>query len=120
LLDVFAEELPPSLRYEKQKSLDWFRDGWIDGKSIPKLETKSVKFSKQGSHVLLTGSIVQKDAPQDLVTSVPVYAVTGTKEPVLLGRVFATGDETSFRLSAPAGTRRIVLDPFDTVLTNSK
>jgi hypothetical protein len=121
LLNVFAEELPPSLRYQKKKSLDWFLEGWVNGNSIPRLETKGVKFSsKQGGSVTVSGSIVQKDAPQDLVTSVPVYAVAGGKEPALLGRVFADGEETSFRLSAPAGTRKIVLDPFGTVLTNSK
>lgn len=121
LLEVFAEELPLSLRYQKKKSLDWFLEGWVNGNSIPKLETKGVKFSsKQSGRVLITGSILQKDAPQDLVTSVPVYAVAGGKEPVLLGRVFADGDETSFHLSAPAGTRKIVLDPFETVLRSPK
>ena len=121
LLDVFAEELPPSLRYEKKKSLDWFLEGWVNGNSIPRLETKGVKFSpKQGGSVTVTGSILQKDARQDLVTSVPVYGLAGSKEPVLLGRVFADGDETTFHLSAPAGTRKIVLDPFGTVLTSAK
>ena len=48
LLDVFAEELPPSLRYEGKKSLDWFLDGWIDGTSLPTLEVKGVKFSAKG------------------------------------------------------------------------
>jgi hypothetical protein len=34
--------------------------------------------------------------------------------------VFADGEETAFRLSAPAGTRKIVLDPFETVLSAPK
>jgi hypothetical protein len=45
--------------------------------------------------------------------------VTG-KQPVLLGRVFADGEETSFHLPAPAGTHKIVLDPNETVLTSPK
>jgi len=36
---------------------------------------------------------------------------------VLLGQVFADGPETSFRLTAPAGTRKVVLDPYQTLLT---
>jgi hypothetical protein len=40
--------------------------------------------------------------------------------PVLLGRVFADGPETSFHFSAPLGTHRLLLDPNDTVLTSSK
>jgi hypothetical protein len=120
LLDVFAEELPASLRYEGRKSLDWFWEGWVNGTSLPKLDLKGVKFLSKGNGVSVTGTILQKDAPQDLVTSVPVYAVAGGKAPVLLGRVFADTEETSFRLSAPAGARKIVLDPFDTIMTSPK
>jgi hypothetical protein len=39
---------------------------------------------------------------------------------VLIGRVFADGAVSSFRLSAPAGTHKLVLDPNRTVLTDSK
>jgi aminopeptidase N len=117
LLDVFAEDLPPALRYEGKKSLDWFLNGWINGTALPKLELKSVKFTPKGAGSVVSGTILQKDAPEELVTSVPVYAVTAGKTQVLLGRVFADGEETSFRLSAPAGTRKIVLDPYDTILT---
>ncbi len=48
LLDVFAEELPRSLRYEGKPSLDWFLEGWINGTSLPKLELKAVKFTPKG------------------------------------------------------------------------
>lgn len=120
LMDVFAEELPPSLRYEQKKSLDWFLEGWVNGISLPKFELKGVKFSAKGSGVTVTGTILQKQAPEDLVTSLPVYAIAAGKQYVLLGRVFADGDETAFRLSAPAGTRKIVLDPFETVLSAPK
>ena len=120
LLDVFAEDLPPALRYEGKKSLDWFLDGWINGTALPKLELKGVRFTPKGNSSVVSGTVLQKDAPQDLVTSVPVYAVMGPKQMVLLGRVFADGDESTFRLTAPAGAHKIVLDPFGTVLTAPK
>lgn len=120
LMDVFAEELPPSLRYEGKKSLDWFLEGWVNGIALPRLELKGMKYVAKGNRVTVSGSIVQREAPRDLVTSVPVYAVAGGKRLVLLGRVFADGEETGFRLSAPAGTRKVVLDPFDTVLSAPK
>jgi len=66
--------------------------------------------------VVVAGTISQDDAPKDLVTPVPVYALLPGRS-VLLGQVFADGPETSFHLSAPAGTRRIVLDPNQTLLT---
>jgi hypothetical protein len=120
LLDVFAEELPPSLRYEDKKSLDWFLDGWVNGISIPKLELKAVKFTPHDKGSLVSGTILQKDAPQDLVTSVPLYGVIGVKQTVYLGRIFADGNETSFRLPAPAGVHKILVDPEQTVLTSPK
>ena len=67
----------------------------------------------------MTGSIDQNEAPKDLVTPVPIYAVLSGKM-MLLGRVFADGPDTSFRLSAPLGTRKIVLDPYQTLLTRPR
>ena len=120
LLNVLAEELPPSLRYEGKPSLDWFLDDWMDGTSLPRLELKSVKMTPKGAGMAVSGIIVQADAPENLVTSVPVYAAAAGRQLVLLGRVFADGEETSFHFAAPAGTHRVVLDPYETVLTAPK
>jgi hypothetical protein len=120
LLDVFAENLSPALRFEGKSSLKWFLDGWINGTSLPKLELRAVKFTPKGTGSVVTGTIVQRDAPQDLVTSVPVYAVIAGKKLVLLGRVFADGEESSFHLPAPAGVHKIVLDPNETILTSPR
>jgi len=119
LMDAFAEDLPPALRYEGRRSLDWFLNGWVNGTSLPRLELKVVKFTPKGAGSVVSGTIVQKDAPPDLVTSVPVYALIAGKQ-VLLGRVFADGEESSFHISAPAGAHKIVLDPNETILTSPK
>lgn len=120
LLDVFAEDLPPALRYEGKSSLDWFMDGWINGTSLPKLQLKNVRFTARGNATIVSGTILQKEAPAHLVTSVPLYAAESGRTSVLLGRVFADGQESTFRISAPAGTRKILLDPQQTVLTSLK
>ncbi|MFZ0198375.1 MAG: M1 family aminopeptidase [Candidatus Sulfotelmatobacter sp.] len=117
LLDVFAEDLPPSLQYEGKASLDWFFDGWVNGTSVPKLDLQSIKFTVTRSGVSVTGIIRQEAAEENLVTSVPIYAVVSGKAPVLLGRVFADGAETRFHLSAPVGTHKLLLDPNGTILT---
>ena len=75
-----------------------------------------MKYAAKTGGSAVTGTIVQKDAPKELVTVVPVYAVLAGKN-VFLGQVFADGPETSFRLPAPAGTRKVVLDPYQTILT---
>jgi hypothetical protein len=113
---AFEEVLPVSLRFEGRKSLDWFFDGWVNGTVIPALEVSGVKFSKQGTEEFVSGIIRQKYAPNDLVTSVPVYAQAGERFEYL-GRVFAVGEETRFRLQVRGVGRKIALDPFHTVLT---
>ena len=120
LLDVFAEDLPPSLRYEGKASLDWFLEGWVNGTSLPRLELQGVKFAAKANTTLVTGAIRQTDAPEDMVTFVPVYAVVPGQAPLLIGRVFADGAETSFHLSAPVGTHKLLLDPNGTILTAPK
>jgi hypothetical protein len=119
LLEVFAEDLPPSLRYEGRKSLDWFYEGWVKGTAVPRFELQSAKYVDRGGATLVSGMILQKAAPKDLVTSVPVYAFVGRRQ-VFLGRVFAEGPETPFRLNAPPGARRVVLDSDQTLLARSK
>jgi hypothetical protein len=117
---VFEEELPRPLWYEKRHSLDWFVDGWINGTAIPTLEARDVRIMPKEQAAVASGVIVQKDAPDDLVTAVPVYAQTAAKSLVYLGEVLADGTETTFRLPAPKDTRRIVLDPHRTILTSLK
>jgi hypothetical protein len=119
LVHVFEEELPPSLWYEDRKSLDWFYQGWVNGTAIPRFDLQGVRYVDKAGSTTVTGTILQKSAPKDLVTSVPVYAMLAGKS-MLLGRVFADGGETPFRLTAPAGTRKVVLDPNGTVLSRPK
>ena len=116
LLRVFEEELPPSLWYEGKKSLDWFYQGWINGTAIPKLELQAVKYIDKAGSTAISGTILQKNVTNELVTSVPVYAVVAGKT-LFIGRVFAEGPESQFRLTAPSGTRKIILDPNQTLLT---
>jgi hypothetical protein len=120
LLEVFAEDLPPSLRYEGKASLDWFLESWVNGTSLPRLELQTVKFAVKANVTVVTGVIRQKEAPEDLVTSVPVYAVVSGNAPVLVGRVFADGAETPFHLSVPVGTHKLLLDPNGTILTSPR
>ena len=116
-MQVF-EELPRSLWYEGHKSLDWFYEGWINGTAVPHYQLKNVKYTDKSEGTTVTGVILQKDAPEDLVTPVPLYAGHGSKL-VFLGRVFADGNETTFHLTAPAGTRKIVIDPGQTLLARN-
>src|SRR5262249_39210424 len=113
LFSVFEEDLPRSLWYEGRKSLDWFVQGWVEGVAIPHIRAQNVRFVKKATSTEVVGVIAQKDAAQDLVSAVPVYAVTEGK-PLLLGTVLADGPETSFHFPVPAGTKKVVLDAYQT------
>lgn len=115
---AFEKNLPAELRYEGRNSLDWFFDGWVNGSAVPGFALKAVRSSARNAGVTFAGTIIETDAPQDLVTSLPVYAESQDPEkpPIYLGRVFADETETSFTITAPSGTRKLLLDPYRTVL----
>ncbi len=119
LFEVFEEELPPSLWYEGRKSLDWFYQGWVKGTAIPSFELHDVRYVNKANSTTVTGTLLQKSVSGTLVTAVPVYASVSGKN-VLLGQVFADGAETQFHLTAPAGSHKIVLDPYQTLLTRPR
>ncbi len=116
VLQVFAEELPPSARYEQKKQLSWFYEGWINGTAIPHLQLQNPRFVESGRTLIATGTIVQSEAPKDLFTSVPLFALLPGNKRVLVARVFADGPEAGFRVTVPLGTKKLLLDPDDTVL----
>ena len=115
-LAAFEKVLPPTGSFEDRKSLDWFFDGWINGSAIPAIQLEDVRLAVAGGRTVASGFVVQKDAPELLVTSVPIYAVVGEGTPAFVGRVFADGERTEFKLAVPAGTRKLLLDPYSTVL----
>lgn len=122
LMRVFESELPPSLWYEGHKSLDWFSESWINGTAIPTFELKDLKFTdtdKGKGATQVSGTIAQERATDTLVTAVPIYASVGGKN-IFLKRIFAEGQETQFRISAPVGARKLVIDPEQTLLSRGK
>jgi hypothetical protein len=119
LLEVFEEELPSSLRYEDHKSLDWFYETWVEGTGIPHFALQNLKYSARPSSTLISGTIVQKGAPDGLITAVPVWGSIAGRE-ILLGTVFVDAPETPFHLAAPLGAKKVTLDANQTLLTSPK
>jgi hypothetical protein len=119
LEQAFEKVIPESLSYENKKSLDWFFSNWVNGTAIPKIEADQVRITrKTNGDAVVTGKLIQSEIPEDFVTSVPVYGgfAAPNQQPVLLGRVFADGKETDFRLPAPAGVTHVLVDPYQTIL----
>jgi len=119
LQGAFEKVMPDNLSYENKKSLDWFFSNWVNGTAIPKLEATEVHITRKvNGGAVVTGTLLQNETPKDFVTSVPIYGAFAApnQEPVFLGRVFADGDESSFRLEAPANVTHVLVDPYQTVL----
>jgi hypothetical protein len=117
LQHAFEQVLPASLKYEGSKSLDWFFDGWVNGASIPALALEDVRVLPASSgRVKVSATIRQTHADKDLVTAVPIFGVGDDGKQRFLEFVFADEAATTFTLSAPAGTKQIVMDPENTLL----
>jgi Peptidase family M1 domain len=108
---AFEQVLPASLSYEGKKSLDWFFDGWVNDVAIPQFSLDGVHVVAAGDKAQVSGTIRESHAAKDLVTAVPIYAVDDKGEPHFLAFVFADEAETTFNLTAPAGTKQLLLDP---------
>jgi len=120
MMQVFEEELPRPLWYENHRSLNWFVESWIDGTAIPRIEMRNLHLPDRSSAGKVSGTILQKNAPDNLITAVPVYGETTSNTKIFLGEILADGPETPFHLPAPAGIRKILLDPNQTILTAPK
>ena len=118
LVSAFEAELPRSLWYENRKSLDWFLDSWVNGSAVPRFELRNLKFTDKASSTLVSGTIMQDDAPDELVTAVPLYASFGGKD-IFIGRIFAEGHDTTFHLTAPLHAHKILIDPEQTLLSRN-
>ena len=120
LIHAFEQDLPKPLWYEDNKSLDWFYQSWVNGTAIPRIELDDLRLQdKTAKTVVVTGKIKQEEAPDNLVTLVPIYAVAAGKN-VLIGQVFVDDQSVNFQLTAPAGTRKVLLDPYHTLLRREK
>ncbi len=115
---AFEKYIPADLQYENKRSLDWFFDGWVNGSAVPNFALKSVKSVARKGKVAFNGTIVESDAPEQLISSLPIYGESRDPDaaPVYLGRVFVDEAETSFTIVAPVGTRKLLLDPYYSVL----
>ncbi|HKV93545.1 MAG TPA: M1 family aminopeptidase [Candidatus Angelobacter sp.] len=114
---AFEKIMPAKLSYDGKKSLDWFFDSWINGDSIPQFSLQNIRLaSLPGGKLKVRGVIAEEHAAKDMVTAVPLYAVDASGKAGFLDFVFADDVKTSFTLTAPAGTKQILLDPEETLL----
>src|SRR6476620_1540270 len=113
---AFEQVMPHSLGYEGHRSLDWFFDSWVNGNSIPQFSLEGVHMTPAAHKLKVTGTILQDHAAKDMVTAVPLYAVDAEGKSRFLAFVFADDAMTEFTVTAAASTKKILLDPEETLL----
>jgi hypothetical protein len=118
LQQALEEVLPRSLYFENHKSLDWFFEGWVNGTALPTYQLQDVKIMPRAGKFAASATLLQKNAPDSLITPVPIYAAMPDGSMRFLARVFADGPETTVKLMVPAGTKKLVIDPEQTLLTH--
>jgi hypothetical protein len=95
----------------------------VEGTAMPSLSLKNVKIamsaatSKAPARHSATALLVQENAPEQLVSNVPIYAVNSVGDLTYVGRFFADGPETEITATVPADAKRLLVDPYHTVLT---
>ena len=113
---AFEDVLPDSLEYEGRKSLEWFFDTWVNDAAIPLFTLQDVRMVASNGKLKVTGVIEESHATKDLVTAIPLYAVNADGKSGFLTLIFADEPKTQFTLTAPMGTKQLLLDPEGTIL----
>ncbi len=111
--------MTPAMDLEGGRSMEWFFEEWVRGTGIPHY---SVQFSTHHSEKgeVVRGKLFQTGVPHYFITSVPIYANTGSGRTVFLGDVVAAGPETSFHFVTRVTPRKLVIDPHLTLLCTTE
>jgi aminopeptidase N len=107
--------MTPRMDLEGGRSMAWFFEEYVRGTGIPhyKVEFTSRRTEK-GFQV--RGKLYQSGVPRSFIAPVPLHASSGAGRGVLLGTVVTSGDETSFSFTAKTEPRKLLIDPYSTLL----
>jgi hypothetical protein len=106
--------MTPAMDLEGGHSMEWFFEQWVRGTGIPRYRVEfSVARTEKGFTV--KGKLFQDGVPDSFIAPVPIYASLRGR-PVRLGVVLAEGSQTSFRFTAEAAPRKLLIDPQMTLL----
>lgn len=103
--------MTPAMAIETQHSMEWFFADWVRGTGIPHYRVEfSAKRSEKG--FVIKGKLRQSGVASSFVAPVPIYASNGG----YLGRVIASGNETSFHFLSAREPGKLLIDPQMTLL----
>lgn len=102
---------------EGGRSMDWFFDQWVRGTGIPRYSVEfTVRPGGAPDRFVVRGKLKQEGVPGSFIAPVPIYAPRTGAKPVLLGTVITSGPETSFQFTTRTRPRKLLIDPYLTLL----
>ncbi|MFZ0820753.1 MAG: M1 family aminopeptidase [Candidatus Acidiferrales bacterium] len=115
LQGALEKTMLPAMNLEGDHSMEWFFDEWVRATGIPHYKVEFT-VQKSGEEYVVKGSLNQSDVPSTFLESVPLYTQNALGKPELLGHVTTSGEKTSFRFVTRFAPKRILVDPFKTLL----
>jgi hypothetical protein len=108
---------PIAQKYQ-MRNLNWLFRQSVYQSSLPSYEMQYKIQPDADGKVLVTGTIVQKNAPEDWVMVLPVKFGFGGKQEAM-GTVIVQGPSTPFQIRLPAQPKKVELDPDRWILAES-
>jgi Peptidase family M1 domain len=103
--------MTPAMDLDGNHSMEWYIEDWVRGTGVPhyRLEYKTQRTEKGFA---VKGKLLQTRVPRGFVAPVPLYSAGGA----FLGRVIASGEETSFHFNTATDPGKLQIDPHMTLL----
>jgi Peptidase family M1 domain len=115
LKSVAEKHMTKSMDPRGDGKLDWFFDEWVRGTGIPTYSINSrIQPSPKGGFIV-EGRVTQSGVPDDFMMPVPVYG-----DDQLMGRVLVSQEDGSFHFETKIRPERILLDPYQTILSTPR
>ena len=108
--------LPKSLWFENRKSLDWFFDGWVNGTAFPRFEIKDARFAARTGKPMVSATLLQTRCARRSRHQRSTVR-SGRGQQGLSGPGICRGTRDALHSACAANVKRLILDPYQTVLT---
>ena len=114
------KRMPRTLDLEGNRKLDWFFDQWIYETGIPTYRLESSVTAVKSGGFLLKGKIKQDSVSEYFMMPIDVFGHVAPGKVIRIGRVVASGNETTFRFSLKTRPQKVTLDESHQILCKNE
>lgn len=106
----------PIAKKYNMKDLNWFFAQWVYQSAFPSYELEYSLAPQPDGTFLVSGDVLQKNAPDDWVMPLPIVFSFGEKRWASM-TVIASGPKTPFNIKLPSKPVKVELDPQNWILS---